>query len=195
MRACYSTVPELMATPDIDQIRPLHRAEYDQLIALGSFQDEKIELIDGALVRMSPIGPPHTEAVDRLTELLVLALAGKARVRVRGPFAASELSEPEPDLSVLPLGDYSVAHPERAHLIIEVAESSLRRDRGRKARLYAECGVREYWVVNLIDRVVEVHREPAQGEYRQITVRARGERVRLLDFPTVELAVADFVTG
>jgi len=184
-----------MPSPNIDQFRPLYRAEYDQLIALGSFQDEKIELIDGALVRMSPIGPPHTEAVDRLTELLVLALAGKARVRVQGPFAASELSEPEPDLSVLPLADYSAAHPEHAHLIIEVAESSLKRDRGRKARLYAECGVREYWVVNLIERVVEVHRDHAQGEYRQITVHApaKGERIRLLDFPTVELNVADFV--
>jgi Uma2 family endonuclease len=173
--------------------RPLRRVEYDRLVALGSFDGERIELVGGALRRMSPIGPPHTSTVDRLTRLFVLALADLAWVRVQGSFAADELSEPEPDFCIFPLGDYDAAHPSEAHLIVEVSDSSLEYDRGEKARLYASCGVPEYWVVNLVDRVVEVHREPASGGYRRVTVVPKGGRLRLLAFPKVELAVDDFV--
>ena len=182
-----------MASPAPEQFRPLRRAEYDQLVALGTFEGERIELIDGALRRMSPIGPPHTSTVDYLTELLVLALVGRARVRVQGSLAATELSEPEPDFCILPLGDYHSAHPSRAHLVIEVSDSSLRYDREEKARLYAVCGVPEYWIVNLVDRVVEVHRQPSAGCYREVTTVPKGARLRLLAFPDTELAVDDFV--
>jgi Uma2 family endonuclease len=182
-----------MASSAPEQFRPLRRVEYDQLVALGTFEGERIELIGGALRRMSPIGPPHTSTVDVLTQLLVLALAGRAWVRVRGSFAADELSEPEPDFCILPLGDYHSAHPREAHLIIEVADSSLPYDRGEKAHLYAACGVPEYWIVNLVDRVVEVHRGPAPKGYRQVTTVPKGARLRLVAFPDVELAVDDFV--
>jgi Uma2 family endonuclease len=176
-----------------EQIRPLRRVEYDQLVALGTFAGERIELIDGALRHMSPIGPPHTSTVDLLNELLVLALVGRARVRVQGSFAASELSEPEPDFCILPREDYHAAHPTAAHLIIEVADSSLGYDRVDKAKLYAASGVPEYWIVNLVERVVEVHREPDAGGYRQLTTVPKGARLRLLAFPDVELAVDDFL--
>lgn len=179
-----------MASP-APQIRPLRRVEYDQLVALGTFRGERIELIAGELRRMSPIGPPHASAVDQLTELLVLALAGRARVRVQGSFAAGDLSQPEPDVTVLPLGDYRTVHPQVAHLIIEVADSSLRYDRGEKADLYAQSGVPEYWVVDLADRVVEVHRSPSAGRYEEQRVRASGTRIQLLAFPDVEVAVDD----
>lgn len=175
------------------QVRPLRRAEYDKLVSLGTFEGERIELIAGELRRMSPIGPPHTSTVDRLTELLVLALVGRARVRVQGSFAAGELSQPEPDVSVLPLGDYDSAHPEVAHLIIEVADSSLRYDRGEKAQLYASCGVPDYWVVNLVERVVEVHRQPGAAGYEHVSTYGREERLQLLAFPNVELNVNDFL--
>jgi Uma2 family endonuclease len=142
---------------------------------------------------MSPIGPPHTSTVDKLTRLLVLALAEVAWVRVQGSFAADDFSEPEPDVCIFPLGDYHAAHPSEAHLIIEVADSSLRYDRGEKAQLYAACGVPEYWVVNLVERVVEVHREPSASGYRHVTTVPKGARLRLLAFPDVELAIDDFV--
>jgi Uma2 family endonuclease len=145
--------------------RPLRRSEYDQLVGLGAFIDEHIELLDGALVQMSPIGPPHCATVDRLNKLLVMALADKALVRVQAPFAAGDLSEPEPDLALVPLADHDAAHPDCAYLVIEVAESSLTTDRGRKAHLYAECQVPEYWVANLAARQVEVHTEPVSGAY------------------------------
>jgi Uma2 family endonuclease len=182
-----------MASPAPELFRPLRRVEYDQLVALGTFQGERIELIAGALRRMTPIGPPHTSTVDVLTQLLVLALAGRAWVRVQGSFAADDLSEPEPDFCILPLGDYHSAHPSEAHLIIEVSDSSLRYDCGEKAALYASCGVPEYWVVNLVERVVEVHRDPSPSGYRSVTRAPKGGKLRLLAFPDVELAVDDFV--
>jgi Uma2 family endonuclease len=182
-----------MAAAAAEKVRPLRRVEYDKLVALGVFEGERIELIDGALLQMSPIGPPHCATVDRLTELFVLALAGRARVRIQGSFAAGELSEAEPDVSVLPLGDYDAQHPQQAHLIVEVADSSLSHDRGRKARLYAECGVPEYWIVNLIDRSVEVHRTPSAGQYEHVSLHPKGSRLRLAAFPDVELGVDDFL--
>jgi len=182
-----------MASTAPEQIRPLRRVEYDRLTALGTFEGERIELIGGALRHMSPIGPRHSSTVDRLTECLVLALAGRARVRVQGSFAADDVSEPQPDLSVLPLADYDTEHPHEAHLIIEVADASLSYDRGEKSRLYAASGVPEYWVVDLVSRVVEVHRSPSAAGYREVTVTAKGASLRLLAFPDVEVAVDGFL--
>ena len=94
-----------MATSAAEAIRPLRRAEYDQLVALGAFQDARIELLEGALVAMSPVGASHSSTVDRLTKLLVLALSDRATVRCQGPFGALEFSEPQPDFTVFPQGD------------------------------------------------------------------------------------------
>jgi hypothetical protein len=102
---------------------PLRRTEYEKLAELGAFENERIELLNGQLVRMSPIGPPHSSTVDQLTQLLVYHLFGRTIVRVQGPFAASDESEPEPDLALLPLGNYSKEHPAQAQLLIEVAEA------------------------------------------------------------------------
>jgi Uma2 family endonuclease len=174
-------------------VRPLRRAEYDQLIQLGAFAGEHIELLDGALVQMSPIGPPHRATVTRIRDLFAEALKGKAYVFSQGPFAAGDLSEPEPDISVAPLADYDHVHPDRAHLLIEVAESSLATDRGRKARLYAECGVPEYWVANIVARNVEVYTEPVSGIYQRVAVYEKGSRIRLQEFPELEVPVDDFM--
>ena len=76
-------------------VRPLRRNEYDALVALGVFQDERVELLDGSLVAMSPVGQPHSSAVQKLTELLLPGLLGRATVRVQSPFAAHDLSEPD----------------------------------------------------------------------------------------------------
>jgi Uma2 family endonuclease len=172
-------------------IRPLRRVEYDQLARLGAFEDEKIELLDGEMVAMSPIGPPHDAAVQKLTELLVLALHGRAWVRCQSSFAASELSEPEPDLAVVPRSNYESDHPSQAHLIIEVAESSLAKDRGRKLRLYATCQVPEYWVVNLVERCIEVYRGVQGASYARTERYERGQSIQLLAFSDVSIAVSD----
>jgi Uma2 family endonuclease len=171
--------------------RPLRRVEYDKLVRLGVFEDERIELLRGALVPMSPIGPPHSATIDRLTRILVVALLGRATVRVQNPFAALDDSEPEPDVNVVPLGDYDADHPERALVLIEVAESSLARDRGLKLQIYAENGVPEYWVVNLVNRRIEVYSNPSEAGYGTVRHFDRGEAIRLASFPDVEIPVSD----
>lgn len=155
------------------------------------FEGERVELLYGMVVTMSPHGPPHDSAVEELTELLVRALAGRARVRIQSAFAASDGSEPEPDVAVVPKGAHHQGHPTEAWLIIEVAESSLKKDRGLKAQLYAESGVPEYWVVNLPDRLIEVHSEIVGGAYARVTPYRPGDSVPLLQFPDVQVPVSD----
>lgn len=176
-----------------EQPRPLTRAEYERLVALGMFDGERIELLEGVIVRMSPHGPEHDSALEELTELLVQQVAGRARVRVQSSFAASDNSEPEPDLAVVPRGDYSSAHPDRALLIIEVANSSLTKDRRYKARLYAKSHVDEYWVVNLLDRVIEVFSDARDGVYRQTNQYFPGETVSAKSIEGVSVAVSDVI--
>src|SRR5262245_3626368 len=118
-----------MADPDV-AIRPLRRVEYDKLVELGVFQGEHIELLEGRLVHMSPIGPPHSSTLDKLAALCFRQLGDRARIRIQSAFAALDTSEPEPDLAIVPLGSYETEHPRSAELIIEVAESSLAYDRG-----------------------------------------------------------------
>jgi len=100
-------------------------------------------------------------------------------------------SEPEPDLMVSPLDDYDTAHPDEAYLLIEVSESSLSKDRGIKRRIYAERGVPEYWIVNLVDRCVEVYTEPQGDGYRTLVTYERGQSIRLARFEDVEVRVSD----
>ena len=180
-----------MATSAAEGIRPLRRVEYDQLVALGAFQDERIELLEGALVAMSPIETLHNATVQKLTRLLVLALEGRAAARCQSSFAALEFSEPEPDFAVVPPGDYDLDHPSEAYLIIEVAESSLAMDRGKKPRLCANCAVPEYWVANLPERCIEVYTRPTPGAYDQVERYEPGQSIRIIACPEISFAVSD----
>jgi Uma2 family endonuclease len=171
---------------------PLRRSEYEELVRRGALQDARVELLYGRIVSMSPIGGPHRYSVRHLARILVVALADRANVEVQSSFAAPDESEPEPDLLIAPLGDYLDAPPDEAWLLVEVADSSLARDRD-KARLYAAAGVTEYWIVNLPGQLVEVHREPRVGGYARVTSHRRGERLRLVSFEDVEVAVADIL--
>ena len=178
-----------MAMPPLEEIRPLKRAEYDRLVQLGEFEGEHIELLEGQLVQMSPIGPPHSSAVQKLTALVVSGLLNRATVRIQSPFAALDTSEPEPDVAVVPLGEYDDEHPTSALLIIEVAESSLRHDRGIKQRIYARAGVPEYWIVNIPEKCVEVYSEPTADGYRQCMKVDHDGSLSPQAFPDLELAV------
>ncbi len=182
-----------MAVQFPEAIRPLRRVEYDKLIELGVFVDETIELLDGVLVPMSPIGPPHSATVQRLNAILVPALAGRALICIQSPFAALNTSEPEPDVAVVPLGDYDAAHPDRAYLVIEVAESSLARDRGVKSRIYASSGVPEYWIVNLLERRIEVFSDPMGGTYSSVRSVEHSQALAPARFPDLLIAVADVI--
>ena len=171
--------------------RPITRAEYDRLVASDFFgKDEHIELLYGVLVRMTPQKPPHSSAVQKLTRALA-SLLPRAELRIQLPFAASDDSEPEPDVAIVPLGDYSIEHPGVALLIVEVAHTSHRKDREVKAPLYAECGVPEYWLVDVPSRTVEVHTQPSGGLYTRIERRCVGDRISLVAFPDVAASVGD----
>ncbi len=171
--------------------RPLRRAEYDRLVALGAFEDERIELLHGVLVDMSPNDPGHVSPIDRLTMILAPALVGRAIVRVQSPILAHDESEPEPDVAVVPLGDYRLQHPGAALLVIEVAVSSLNKDRKVKAPLYAASGFPEYWIVNVAEKEIEVYSAPGSGVYARVTRHAAGETLGPEAFADVAVKVSD----
>ena len=174
-------------------IRRLKRNEYDTLVEIGAFEDEKIELIRGVLVEMSPVDPRHAANLQRFDERLKVALAGRATVRAQMPILACDESEPEPDLAVVPRGEYDDEHPSRASLIIEIAGSSLRMDREIKAPLYAASGFEEYWIVNLRDRVVEVDRHPRGVAWAEALHPGRDAVLSPLAFPDVKVELADLL--
>jgi Uma2 family endonuclease len=176
------------------RIRPLRRVEYDRLVELGVFgKDDKIELLRGALVEMSPQGSQHADCAGVLMTLLIRMLGDRASVRAHSPFAATEDSEPEPDVGVYPPRRYAGAHPKTAFLVVEVAESSLRKDRGLKSEIYAENGVPEYWIVDLVHGAVEVRTAPSDGHYTRMVTYRRGEQIALAAFPDLALATDDFL--
>jgi Uma2 family endonuclease len=176
-----------------DQIRPLKRVEYDRLVATGAFVDERVELIDGLLVRMSPQGADHAYVLRRLPWLLKQAVGARADVQVQCPLAVASDTELEPDVAVVPPGDYLDDHPDRALLVVEVADSTLRKDRLVKAQLYAGMKVPEYWIVNLEAGVVEVHLAPGPDGYAsRATVDREGE-LRPVALAGVVLRAADFL--
>lgn len=184
-------------TPKQDEplrVRPLRRAEYDQLVDLGVFgEDEHIELLGGALVAMSPQGDVHSDCASLLMTMLIRALGGRASVKAHSPFAAGEYSQPEPDVAVYPPRTYGGAHPDTAFLIVEVADSSLRKDRGIKSEIYAEAGVPEYWIVDLARGAVEVRTAPSDGHYTRTVTYGRGDSIALAAFPDLALALDDFL--
>jgi Uma2 family endonuclease len=139
------------------------RAEYERLIALGMFDSgEHLELIDGLLVVREPQGSRHAAGIRRVLDALHRALGTAWQIDSQLPIALDEASEPEPDIAVVPRdpGAYRDAHPSRAVLVVEVADTSYQIDRDYKASLYARAGIPEYWLVDVARQALEVHREP-----------------------------------
>lgn len=159
--------------------------------------DDRVELLEGLIVSMAPQSPPHAATVHRVEHALLRKLGPEIVVRTQMVFLAGDKSVPEPDIAVVPgtADDYFRRHPSRAHLIVEVAQSSLIQDRITKASIYARAGVPCYWVVNLVDRCVEVFREPDRwkAEYSSV-VRATGSQRLVIDaFPAVAFDVAELL--
>src|SRR5215470_6855850 len=151
-----------MAAPALPLWR-MTRARYDRLVDAGIFgPDDRVELLDGLLVAREPQGGPHATAVGLVAAALEKTFGRGFHVREEKPIALNKSSEPEPDVAVVPGGlrDYASGHPSRPVLLVEVADSSLVLDRLRKGGLYARAGIVEYWIVNLVDQVLEVYREP-----------------------------------
>jgi Uma2 family endonuclease len=177
---------------------PRHRLtvrDYHRLIEAGVLRkNDRVELLEGQLVDMASIGPRHALAVDALNELLVMAAAGQALVRVQGPIVLDDTSEPQPDFSLLrrPWQGYPDEHPRPPdiYLLIEVSDSSLNFDLGAKLELYARSGIREFWVVDLTNNRVLVHRGPNDGRYDSITSVDVSGTLQVEALPAVTIPVA-----
>ncbi len=163
-------------------------------------ENDRVELIDGELIRMAPIGSLHLGLVTRLNRLLIERSGGRAVVSPQNSLILSDVTEPQPDFSLLRwrADDYMSAVPVAADtlLVIEVADSSLRYDRDVKLRFYAESGVPEVWIVDARRRQLLVHREPVDGSYRSARTLAAGEAVACTALPQVRIEVDElFATG
>jgi Uma2 family endonuclease len=183
-------------------IRRWKRVEYDRLVELGAFEGDPLELIAGQLVVAEPQYPYHASAISAVDYAVRAILPSGWIVRTQLPVWLDDESEPEPDLVVVPgrPTDYRHAHPERPVLLIEVAESSVAFDRAHKGSLYARAAIQDYWIVNLVDRVLEVYRDPAPDpsapygyRYQSVVTLAPPSTVNPLAFPASQLAVADLL--
>lgn len=178
----------------VEEVRPLKRKEYDRLVELGAFEDEKIELLRGMLVPMSPQDYEHGDIITRLTMLLAPALVGKALVRVQLPLAVTDDSEPEPDIAVVSEPGRR-SHPSKALLVIEVSGSTLKKDRGLKLELYAEAGVPEYWIVDVAKKTIEVHTGPSKQGYRRTVSYRRGAVIAPVKLRGLKIKVAQILSA
>jgi len=156
-------------------------------------ETDRVELIEGELIDMTPIGSRHANLVDVLAQILVRRLPAGCRVRVQNPLRLGESSEPQPDIAVVRDRSYAAAHPEAADvlLLIEVADTTLEFDRDIKLPLYARHGIPECWLIDVAGRQLSIHREPAEGEYRHICRPTSGKTLHLLASDGPALRVAD----
>jgi Uma2 family endonuclease len=179
------------------------RLQYDRLIECGVFQPgDRIELIGGELIVREPQRTPHSTAIELALDALRAAFGPGWRVRVQLPVALDEESEPEPDIAVVPGSprDYLPSHPSNPVLILEAAESSLALDREIKGSLYAKAQIVDYWIVNLVDHVLEVYRDPVEApaspygwRYASVTTLQGADIVTPIAAPRSRVSVADLL--
>jgi Uma2 family endonuclease len=171
-------------------------AEFERMGEAGVFtKDARLELIEGEIIEMSPIGSRHAACVSFLNRFLNRTVGDIALVSVQNPVRLNDFSEPEPDIALLRLRDdfYRDAHPTPADvlLIIKVADTTLAYDRQVKAPLYAKAGVAEVWIINLTEEQIEVYADPAGGTYQTAINFRRGEEARSHTIANLAVSVAD----
>jgi Uma2 family endonuclease len=178
------------------------KEEYYRLGELGFFHGQRVELIEGDLMVQSPQGPLHANEVDRVFRRLDCAFGAGYWVRAQLPIDLGQPSEPEPDVSVVTgsSADYVQAHPTTAVLLVEVSDSTLGYDRGRKASLYARAGIQDYWIVNLVDRQIEVYRDPVPDPTQHYVYRYSNQSIVVppgtvtpLALPSATIPAADLL--
>jgi len=173
-------------------------AEYHRMAEAGILgEDDRVELLGGQVVAMTPIAPAHGSCVNRLTALLAPLAGGRATPSVQNPVVLGEHEEPQPDVTVLRYraDGYRDMHPRApdVQLVIEVADSSVESDRQTKIPLYARSGIPEAWLVNLPADVIECYREPGPAGYADVRTARRGETLSPLRLPGITLAVDDIL--
>jgi Uma2 family endonuclease len=195
--AIVSSRPEQHAP----RVKRWTREEYHRLAELGLIPEKRVELIDGEIFELSPHSFDHFWAIDNLADILKDIFSDSYWVRQQGPCVHGEFSEPEPDVTVVK-GNKRIFrnHPTVAVLAVEVAKTSLAYDRGKKASLYATMGVPDYWILDLDNRQLLVHRSPVADEtmpfghrYSQIESIASDGHVSPLEKPEARIAVIDML--
>ncbi len=193
------------APADVPLVEPVTkkwtREEYYKLAELGWFQDQRAELIDGEIVVVSPQSFPHARALHATFQILNETFRGEYWVRCQLPLVHSQRSEPEPDISVVRGACESYSdHPTTALLVVEVSITTLDFDKAQKSSLYASMGVPDYWVLDLENRQLLVHRQPTSDKnapfghsYAQVETLSADGHVCPLEKPDAKLAVADML--
>ena len=192
-----------MPEPTVPMMKRWKRVEYERLVDKGVFEPgDRIELIDGLLLVSEPQSSPHYTAIRLVERALSRVFAEGWDIRTQAPIALDDTSEPEPDVAVVrgDVRDFATSHPAAPVLVVEVSLSSLAFDREHKASLYARGGRPEYWIVNLIDRVLEVRRRPAPEpgapygwDYAFVDVLGPSEHVSALGAPAADIPVGDLL--
>jgi Uma2 family endonuclease len=170
--------------------RPISIEDFHRMAEAGIFgDDERVELIDGDLIVSPQMGPRHAGGIERINEVLVLRLAGIARVRCQVPLPMLPRSEPSPDFTIVPRDErYHVDHhpgPGDVLWVIELGDATRAFDRNKKFPLYARHGVRETWLIDLVDRRVIVGRHPLDTGYGDITTLCAGTLLRAQALPEI----------
>lgn len=172
------------------------RETYERAGEVGIFGDMRVELVEGQVVQMSPMGSRHATAIDDVADALKAALGPAYYVRCQLPLPLGQRSEPEPDVAVVrgTRDDYRDHHPRTAELIVEISDKTLAFDRGKKARIYALAMIPEYWIVNLNAEQIEIFRQPsAEGKYSEKFIVTRGEVLSPLAAPGTVLRVENLL--
>ena len=181
----------------------LHRisvVQYHRMIAAGVFdEDARVELLEGAIVEVSPHTVAHARIITKLTRLFVTHAPATLVVRPQLPLTLPPYGEPEPDLAIVAADeeDRNTGHPEHALLVVEVASHSLAKDRGIKAAIYARHGIEEYWIVNVANQRLEAYRDPLPQEerYRTTLVVRGSESLAPLALPGASVVVEELLGG
>ncbi|MEO1402132.1 MAG: Uma2 family endonuclease [Cyanobacteria bacterium J06635_1] len=184
------------------QVHLWTREEYNRMASMGLFEERRVELIEGQVIDMAAMKSPHAVAVD-LADAALKAIFGMGYyIRQQKPFVISDISEPDPDIAVIKgnIRDFADAHPTVAELIIEVADSSLSYDHNIKGSLYAKAAIADYWIFNVIDRQLEVYRQPVPDadakygfRYGVSEIYRSGQQVAPLSIPNLTVAVTDML--
>jgi len=176
------------------QLKRWTREEYEAMVAQGILAPEShVQLLDGEIIQMTPQGALHRTAVTLVAEAVRGILPPGYHLQVQAPLAILDDGEPEPDVAVIQgaIRDYATRHPTTALLVVEVADTSLDLDRGRKKAAYARAGISEYWILNLPARSLEVNRDPEPGAetYRAQRTLHAGDEISPVSFPTTRILV------
>jgi Uma2 family endonuclease len=184
------------------QLHNWTKQEYYKMVEIGFFEGKHVELIEGQIIEMSPMGSLHRTAITLAAEILRNIFVGRYFISTQCPMDMGETSDPEPDIAVISgeIRDYKYSHPTSAVLIVEVADTSLDYDRNRKASLYARAGIEDYWIINLNSSRLEVYRNPISDpekpyghSYSSIRIFTALDSVSPLVFPQSVISVADLL--